>query len=158
MVDFLFIKTILIALVCGASIGLERQLKGRPAGIRTSSLVCIGTACFVHLGLSAGQDPTFSVRIISAVISGVGFLGAGVILNRRGHVKGVTSAAVIWALATIGCFVGMAKFAESVVLTLVVLFMLVVVQALETHIRNLRTGMYNHDVLIENQSFDEESH
>ncbi|MCB1198940.1 MAG: MgtC/SapB family protein [Deltaproteobacteria bacterium] len=78
-------------------------------------------------------------------------------MNQRGHVKGVTSAAVIWALATIGCYVGMERFTESFVLTLVVLFVLIFVQALETNVKKLRIGMYNHDVITENHKFDEES-
>ncbi len=159
--DLLFIKTAFVALACGFSIGIERQLKGRPAGIRTSSLVCLGTSCFVYLGSNLGTDPAYSVRVISAVITGVGFLGAGVILNRRGHVKGVTSAAVIWSLATIGCFIGVGKFLDGVLMSALVLLLLVGVQAIETYFEKLRIGMYNHDVLHDKdtfKSFDEENH
>ncbi|MCB1198941.1 MAG: MgtC/SapB family protein [Deltaproteobacteria bacterium] len=77
MLDFIFIKTILVAIACGSCIGLERQLKGRPAGIRTSSLVCLGTACFVHMSMTLTTDPALFIRIISSVISGIGFFGRG---------------------------------------------------------------------------------
>ena len=80
------------AILCGGIIGIERQLRGKAAGIRTSILICLGTAIFVALGasLAPAADPT---RVLAQVVSGIGFLGGGVILARKGLVTGVTSAA-----------------------------------------------------------------
>src|SRR5690349_2283794 len=91
-----------MALLCGGIVGLERQLRGKPAGMRTSSLICLGTAMFVYMGVEltgAEGDPS---RVLGQVVTGIGFLGAGVIMTRNGLLTGVTSAAVIWLLAAVG--------------------------------------------------------
>lgn len=132
-----------VAALCGALIGVERQVRGKPAGIRTSMLICLGTTVFVRLGVQAGSeagaDPT---RVLAQVVTGVGFIGAGVMLAREGLVRGVTSAAVIWTLAAIGSMVGLGHYAAAVTVALVVLAVLTVVQVLERGVRNLRKGDY----------------
>ena len=94
------------ALLCGGAVGLERQTRGKVAGMRTSILICLGTAFFIRLGLAmlpVGGDPT---RVLGQVVSGIGFLGAGVILARGDKIMGVTTAAVIWILAAVGALIG----------------------------------------------------
>ncbi len=90
--------SIFTALACGTIIGVERQLRGKPAGIRTSALIIMGTyvfmACSIYVSKEANMsDPS---RIIGQVITGIGFLGAGVMLSKGRSVYGVTSAATIW--------------------------------------------------------------
>lgn len=90
--------SIFTAVLCGAMVGLERQLRGKSVGIRTASLIILGTYLFVASALlfqSTMFDPS---RVIGQVITGVGFLGAGVMLARDGSVVGVTPAAAIWVL------------------------------------------------------------
>lgn len=88
-----------LAVVLGGIIGYERELHGRPAGIRTHMLIALGTAVFTEVGKSiAGADPS---RVASQVVTGVGFLGAGTILRIGPEIKGLTSAASIWAVAAI---------------------------------------------------------
>jgi putative Mg2+ transporter-C (MgtC) family protein len=135
---------IAMCLLCGAMVGFERQLRGKPAGIRTSTLVCLGTMIFVRLGLTfdtnlAGGDPT---RVLGQVVTGVGFLGAGVILSRDGLVKGVTSAAVIWVLAGVGSAIGMQLYLEAFLVSLVVVGVLVGVELLERAFKSLRRGVH----------------
>ena len=113
------------ALVCGGAIGTERQLRGKAAGIRTSILICLGTELFVSLGLSAGNAAMDPTRVLGQVITGIGFLGAGVILTRESKILGVTSAAVIWLIAALGGLIGFGHIAASYVVTLVTLFVLV---------------------------------
>jgi putative Mg2+ transporter-C (MgtC) family protein len=84
-----------VALTCGAAIGFERQLRGKPAGMRTSMLVCLGTLMFVRLGVSLEGPHVDPSRVLGQVVTGIGFLGAGVILTRGGQVLGITSAAVM---------------------------------------------------------------
>ena len=110
---------------------MERQLRGKASGVRTCILVCLGTAVFVALGNAfpaARSDPG---RVLGQVITGIGFLGAGVILSRDGQVLGVTSAAVIWMLAALGALIGLDHLATAMVLTLVTLGILIGVEALE---------------------------
>jgi putative Mg2+ transporter-C (MgtC) family protein len=128
------------AILCGGIIGIERQLRGKAAGIRTSILICLGTAIFVALGASlapATADPT---RVLAQVVSGIGFLGGGVILARKGLVTGVTSAAVIWVLAALGAMIGLGHLRATIVLTLATLGILLGVELLESAFRRLRQG------------------
>jgi putative Mg2+ transporter-C (MgtC) family protein len=119
------------AALCGGIIGLEREMKNKPAGFRTNILICLGSAMYMAVGLllvtvGEGQqsDPA---RIAAQVVTGIGFLGAGCIIQQRERVKGLTTAATIWVVAAIGIVAGagfpiLAFIASAMVLvTLVVL-------------------------------------
>jgi putative Mg2+ transporter-C (MgtC) family protein len=120
-----------VAVLCGGIVGFERQIRGKPAGIRTNILVCLGTSIFVRLGAVVGGTDAAPTRVLGQVVTGIGFLGAGVILARGGHVKGVTSAAVIWMLAGIGAMIGFKKFTPAVILAVVTVVILTVFEFLE---------------------------
>ena len=131
-----------VAVFCGTLLGLERQLRGKPAGIRTSILICLGTAVFIRIGAILavhGGDPS---RTLGQVVTGVGFLGGGVILTHGGHIRGMTSAAVIWLLACVGSLIGLGYFAQAIALTLVTLLVLIGVEWLEHTFRQLRRGVH----------------
>ncbi|HMH56280.1 MAG TPA: MgtC/SapB family protein [Gemmatimonadales bacterium] len=128
------------AILCGGIVGLERQLRGKAAGIRTSILICVGTQIFVGLGSSFSGDRVDPTRVLAQVVTGIGFLGGGVILAREGAVVGVTSAAVIWVLAALGSLIGLGHLAAAIVLTLVTVGLLIGVELLESVFRRLRQG------------------
>jgi putative Mg2+ transporter-C (MgtC) family protein len=128
------------AILCGGIIGLERQLRGKAAGIRTSILICLGTQLFVGLGASFAGDRVDPTRVLGQVVTGIGFLGGGVILAREGAVVGVTSAAVIWVLAALGSLIGLDHLLAALVLTLVTVGLLIGVEFLESIFRRLREG------------------
>ena len=133
---------LLTTFVCGAIVGLERQLCGKPAGIRTSTLICMGTYVFVVVGISlagASGDPT---RVIGQVVTGIGFLGAGVILTREGSVLGVTSAATIWVLAAIGVLAGVDRYLAAVLVAIFTVGVLVGVNILESIFVGLQRGVH----------------
>jgi putative Mg2+ transporter-C (MgtC) family protein len=98
------------AALCGAMIGLERELKAKPAGFRTNILICLGSAMYMYVGLllvnEAGERVNDSARIAAQVVTGIGFLGAGCIIQDRGQVRGLTTAATIWVVAAIGIISG----------------------------------------------------
>ena len=130
------------AFFCGGIIGLERQVRGKPAGIRTSVLICLGTCVFVMLGAAftgPGADPT---RVLGQVVTGIGFLGAGVILTREGAVLGVTSAATIWMLAAIGATIGFGWIPGAYALAAVTVGILIGVELLEASFVTLRRGVH----------------
>ncbi|WP_417441548.1 MgtC/SapB family protein [Idiomarina sp.] len=130
------------ALLCGAIVGLERQIRGKPVGIRTAALIILGTYLFLVGGSSVvnqGGDPS---RVIGQIITGIGFLGAGVMLARDGVVVGVTSAATIWALAAIGIAVGLGMYGVSIVLSLVIVGVLLGVDLLEDTFQSLTRGVH----------------
>jgi putative Mg2+ transporter-C (MgtC) family protein len=126
------------AILCGGIIGLERQLRGKAAGIRTSILICLGTEIFVSLGASFGGERVDPTRVLAQVVTGIGFLGGGVILAREGLLVGVTSAAVIWVLAALGAMIGLGYLAAAIILTLVTVGLLLGVELLESIFRRLR--------------------
>ncbi|MDE1769290.1 MAG: MgtC/SapB family protein [Thaumarchaeota archaeon] len=111
------IVRLLIATGLGAIVGLERQLKKRPAGLRTHMLVSLGAAIFTTIGLSL--EPNTS-RIAEAIVAGIGFLGAGVIIAQGGKVRGVTSAATLWAVAGLGLVVGVGEYILAVIITAII--------------------------------------
>ncbi len=106
----LFAK-LLLAVLLGGAIGLERQLAGKASGLRTNILICLGSALIMHLSMMLGTslgnvrfgDPG---RIAAQVVTGIGFIGAGTIMQSRGAITGLTSAATIWMVAAIGLTVG----------------------------------------------------
>ena len=126
------------ALLCGASIGLERQFRGKVAGVRTSSLICVGTSLFVAMGATLAPERADPTRVLGQVVTGIGFLGAGVILAREGRILGVTTAAVIWILAAIGCLIGLGLLSAALVITLATLGVLLGVEGIENFVERRR--------------------
>ncbi len=120
------------SLLCGGAIGLERQLRGKASGVRTSILICLGTSLFVALGAGAASDRGDPSRVLGQVVTGIGFLGAGVILTREGRVLGVTTASMIWMMAAIGGLIGLGRLNSAIVITMVTLAVLLGVEGFET--------------------------
>ncbi|HIF98784.1 MAG TPA: MgtC/SapB family protein [Myxococcales bacterium] len=135
-----------VAVFSGGLIGVERQMRGKPVGVRTSILICLGTSIFVELGGVSGSVQADPTRVLGQVVTGVGFLGAGVIISRGGVVIGVTTAAVIWILAAIGACIGLGFYAAALVFSGLTVGLLVGVGLLESVFNRLRTGDYSPDV------------
>jgi len=129
-----------VAMLCGGIVGFERQIRGKPAGIRTNILICLGSSIFVQLGAAIGGPNADPTRVLGQVAVGIGFLGAGVIIAREGLVKGVTSAAVIWVLAAIGAMIGFGKLVPAIILAVVTVGLLSGIEFLEEGFRRLRSG------------------
>lgn len=135
-------QRMLVAVGCGTLVGLDRQLRGKPAGIRTSALIALGTCVFIYLGMTGYTGFGDQYRVLGQVITGIGFLGAGVIMSREGLVTGVTSAAGIWTLAGIGAAAGLGRFDLAASVTIMVLIVLLGVEWLESTFNRLRIGVY----------------
>src|ERR1700749_4946204 len=118
------------ALLMGTLVGLERQWRQRMAGTRTNALVAAGASAFVMAGSLLGSDPSASGRVASYVVSGVGFLGAGVIFKDAGSVRGLNTAANIWCSAAIGAICGLGNPPHALVLAVAVLCTNVVLRPL----------------------------
>ena len=109
-----------VAFVLGTAIGFERQWRQRTAGLRTNVLVAVGAAAFSDMGLHlTGHDG--AVRIISYIVSGIGFLGAGVIVKDGAGIRGLNTAATLWCSAAVGAFCGAGLLAEALALAAFVL-------------------------------------
>jgi putative Mg2+ transporter-C (MgtC) family protein len=119
--DFLdTLVSLLTAFVFGTLIGAERQYRQRSAGLRTNVLVAVGASAFVDLANHL-TGPEGSVRVIAYVVSGIGFLGAGAIMKEGMNVRGLNTAATLWASAAVGCCAGADLVAQAALLTIFVL-------------------------------------
>jgi len=130
-----------LGLVLGAVIGLERELHRQPAGFRTHSLVALGAALFTiisaHGFAGSAVDPT---RIAAQIVSGIGFIGAGTILQHRGNIRGLTTAASLWSVAAIGMAAGAGLLAMAVIGTALILVVLALLDRVEAFARR-RMGL-----------------
>jgi putative Mg2+ transporter-C (MgtC) family protein len=121
------VRRLLLAAGLGAALGLEREYRKKPAGLRTNILIALGSALLTTLSIEIGAHGGTPDRITAQIVTGVGFLGAGAILRSGTTVHGMTTAATIWVNAAIGMAAGAGEFAMATVtafLTLVVLALL----------------------------------
>ena len=118
------IFNILLATFLGAAIGLERELSGKSAGLRTNLLICLGAAIFTIISkeMAVGEEAT--ARIAAQIVTGVGFLGAGALIQDRRGVHGLTTAATIWLVASIGMACGARLNALAVIATFIAIIIL----------------------------------
>jgi putative Mg2+ transporter-C (MgtC) family protein len=121
---------LLVALALGAVVGLERERQERAAGLRTVTMVSLGSCLFTIIGAYgfANTDPS---RVAAQIVTGIGFLGAGTIFLRKDLVRGLTTAATIWTVAAIGMAAGTARYFEAAFTTLLILGVLMVLKPIE---------------------------
>jgi len=134
--------------------GTEREFRGHVAGMKTMALIAVGSSMFASLGLESvfgnRVDPT---RIAAQIVSGVGFLGAGAILRQGVDVRGLTTAASIWVVASIGMAVGFGYYAVAIFTTFIVLVMLIAIRPLENRfIRNRKYRRHDDPPLDERRT------
>ena len=130
---FIICVKLILAMVCGGAIGFERELNRKPAGLRTNLLICFGAALYMIVSrhISGGAAYTDPARLAAQVVAGIGFLGAGVILQARGSISGLTTAATIFVVGAVGIAIGEGLFALAIFSTVLVILVLVVLRKLE---------------------------
>jgi len=136
---------LVLAAILGGVIGLERELKHRPAGLRTNLFICFGAALFTVLSQRLAGVPADSARIAAQIIPGIGFIGAGTILHTRGLTTGLTSAATLFVVASIGMATGGGLYLTSIFATAAVLIALFTLGHLEETF-NLKLLMSSYEV------------
>ncbi|HKM49222.1 MAG TPA: MgtC/SapB family protein [Terriglobales bacterium] len=122
---------LLLAAILGGIIGLERQLRHKPAGLRTNMFICFGSAMFTILSRQLAGTPADSARIAAQIITGIGFIGAGSILHTRGSVSGLTTAATLFVVASVGMAAGGGLYLTAVFATVIILLALVLLGRME---------------------------
>ena len=126
------IGRLVLACVLGGAVGLDRELHRKAAGVRTNLLICMGSAFFTLLSaVLAGDNGANKGQVASNIVQGIGFLGAGLIIHNRSRINGLTSAASIWVVASIGMACGAGLYAAASVAAVIVIFALEVVGFLE---------------------------
>ncbi|MGK7311683.1 MAG: MgtC/SapB family protein [Candidatus Longimicrobiales bacterium M2_2A_002] len=130
----------LLAATLGGIVGIEREWSGKPAGFRTNLLICVGAALLTELSVSVAMssDPELTTadpaRIAAQIVSGIGFLGAGTIIQSRGSVTGLTTAATLWVVAAVGMAVGLRAYPEAIGTTLLVMIALLLLGRVEPYL------------------------
>lgn len=115
---------LVVAVVLGGIIGYEREQAAKPAGVRTHGMVCLGAALFTVISLYGFGETGDPARVAAQIVSGIGFLGAGLILRQRGNVLGLTTAASLWVTAAIGVAIGVGMMAMALMTVLLVYLLL----------------------------------
>lgn len=125
------------ALLAGLLIGVERELQNKHAGLKTNALVSLGAAVFVLVSLHFEGKPNVDLtRVLGQVVTGIGFIGAGVILHKGTSVRGLTTAATVWCSAGAGCLAAIGEYTELLVLTVLIVIVNVVFGAFEDYLRD----------------------
>jgi len=122
----------------GGAIGLEREFRHKPAGLRTNMLIALGSALFSILSVELGAGAGSPDRIAAQVVSGIGFLGAGAILRSGENVHGLTTAATIWVNAAIGMAAGLGSYTVAIVAAAITLSVLALMPVMEKMVDNRR--------------------
>ena len=125
-----FLPRLFAAVICGGIVGLERELKNKPAGIKTNILICVGSALYTSVSVLISESHMASgyygdpARVAAQIVSGIGFLGGGTIIQARGTILGLTTAATIWVVAAVGLLVGLGHYGFGLLASLSVVSIL----------------------------------
>ena len=122
--DLQEVITLVAAIVLGGAIGLEREINGKAAGLRTNILICMGAAAFTIVAQHFSSDLEGATRMMAGVVTGVGFLGAGALIQEGKGIHGLTTAASIWLVASIGVACGVGLYSLAVTITVLALIVL----------------------------------
>jgi len=124
---------LILAIILGGVIGIERERLGKPAGSRTYALITLGSCLFTIMSIQGFKqlDGVSSAGLVSAIISGMGFLGAGVIIFHKEKLEGLTTAAALWAIASVGIAIGLGWYAVAVITAVFIFLLLFIVRKIE---------------------------
>lgn len=136
---------LILAAILGAAIGVEREFRHRPAGLRTNLFICFGAALFTVLSRGLAAEPSDYTRIAAQIIPGIGFIGAGSILHNRGLTSGLTTASTLFVVASVGMAAGGGLYVTAVFATAVVLIALFTLGHMERTF-NLKTLVFSYEV------------
>lgn len=141
---FPIVLKLLLAMLCGGAVGFERELHRKAAGLRTNVLICMGATLYMiisrHIG--GGAPYTDPARLAAQVVAGIGFLGAGVIIQARGSVHGLTTAATIFVVGAIGIAIGEGMFSIALLSTVLIILVLVVLMIVERRVVQRRRDFH----------------
>jgi len=127
--------SILTSVVCGIIIGLEREHRDKPAGIKTLALICLGSTIFTIISIMISSDyPSDRARIAAQVVTGIGFLGAGAIIRDGSTIVGLTTGATIWTTAAIGMLIGIGHPVYGVIISVAIVLLLTALRKIEKYL------------------------
>jgi putative Mg2+ transporter-C (MgtC) family protein len=147
-----YLGPILVAMLLGGIIGIEREIHHKPAGLRTNMLICIGAAAFTLIAQYIGKNTDAESRIIQGVITGVGFIGAGVLIHEQGSVHGLTTAATIWLVTVVGIACGARAYGIAIAVVIPTIVILIGLQPYEKKLR--KNNQINGNKSIEDKDLE----
>ena len=127
-----------VAILCGALFGVDRVLRGKQVGLIVCILVVYGTNLFIVIGSILTPDDSGAARVLGQVVTGIGFIGAGVMISQGERVKGVNSAASVWALAAVGALVGVGYYLAAIATTLLMILVIYLSETITPMLEGLR--------------------
>lgn len=132
---------LVLAVILGGAIGLERETLGKPAGARTYALIALGSTLFTILSVNGfGQMPNGDpAALVGQILIGIGFIGAGLIVFHKQHIEGITTASALWSIAAIGISIGLGWYAIAIIAALLVFLLLYIVRKIEFERSKKRT-------------------
>lgn len=134
------LASLIVAAILGAAVGIEREIQGKAAGLRTNALICVGACLFTKLSIALTGPAGDPSRVAAQIVTGVGFIGAGTIMRGKGAVTGLTTAATIWLVAAVGMAVGAGWTMEAAGATLLTLTVLGLLGRMESYL-HFKAGM-----------------
>ena len=152
-----FAPRLLAAIFCGGLIGIERELKNKAAGLKTNMLICFGSTLYASLSLVVAQDPSGGVahgdpgRIAAQIVTGVGFLGGGAIIQSRGTILGLTTAATIWVVSALGVVIGLGHWNIAIATAILSIALLTATNVFEDKVLG-RSLSFSCELLLEDSS------
>lgn len=155
-----FMLRIILAGVLGSIVGIERARSGQSAGVRTNMMIAVASCMFTWLGVEVfsrhSNGPQDTARIAAQVVSGVGFLGAGTMLQTKNKIRGLTTAATIWLVAAVGMSVGVGEYWSAVFVTVFALVALVILAPISENIKETAVERYKERKEYEKHTHDTE--
>jgi len=128
---------LVLAIILGSAVGVERELSSKAAGLRTNVLICLGAAIFTTISIQIGGTESLT-RIAAGIVTGVGFLGAGAIIREKAGIYGLTTAATIWLIASVGMACGAGLHILAITSTLLAMLVLILLKKLEKLIDRIK--------------------
>jgi putative Mg2+ transporter-C (MgtC) family protein len=144
-IEFQSLLPLVVAVILGGIIGIEREVHKKPAGLRTNMLICLGAATFMVMGQKIYLDSDALSRVTAGIVTGVGFIGGGAVLRDRTNIYGVTTAATIWVMTSIGIACGMRLYDIAVAVTLLSLVILTVLGPMDRKFHKPNKDTYSAD-------------
>lgn len=159
LINFEDILKPVLAIVAGIVLGLEREMKDKKAGLKTISIICLGATLFTLISLKIGGDKN-QLQLATAIVSGVGFIGAGAIFKDGLNVSGLTTAGIVWLAAAIGTALGFGLYGIALIFLLASLFLMLIIpflfdkmtqerQNINIQIQYINTDINNHNQTLE---------
>ena len=136
----LFALRVVLATIAGLVIGYEREIQGKGAGLKTNALVALGSAIFILMALRFQNEESVDItRVLGQIVVGIGFIGAGTILEKKRKIQGLTTAATVWCSAATGCLAGFGMYTELGIISGLILII------------NLVFGYVEHEMIKKNE-------